>query len=1308
MLLCRKWVDSELHYQDFETLLDLLILEDVKNTMPTRVRAHIEERGLRTLTEVGPVADHFVLTNPFYRSYSGQTKPSSQGDNKPSSQGDKKPEQVVKAKSLDSPKTVGETSNVGERKPFCRYCKKPDHTIDKCPKLANKPRREPVFHVTLSRNDNELPLQSDEPYSGLETPPFSKSIDMIDPLFMPFVSTGTIASVRSSQGAVPVTVLRDSAARISLVLREYVPSPDCYTGETVILEGTTGASGSPLCKVFLKSDLVTDFVKLAVVDSLPTDGVSLLLGNDLAGGRIWPCPVVSPIPTRENNTTELESRYPSLFPACVVTRSMSKKEPDEIEVTPGTIKPESTSDDIITEDFSLKDFFDDSKSPKLSQNDEIVSNQGLPITRDKLIATQLDDPDLRVLFDNAVDESELGEYPQCFYVKDGVLMRQHRPVHMPATDSWSTVQQIVLPASLHTHVLKIAHDNVGGHLGVTKTYRRILNHFYWPKMKRDISRYCRTCHICQTKGKPGAGVKPSPLVPIPVMKDPFSKIIIDCVGPLPRTKRGNQYLLTIIDSATRYPEAIPLRRITTKNVVKALIRFFTQFGLPIIVQSDQGSNFTSGLFEKVMKSLGIQQFRSTAYHPQSQGVVERFHFTLKTMIKAYCTETGSEWDDCIDLLLFSVRDSVQESLGYSPFQLIYGHVPRGPLKVLKECWLNEDKNVPVVTYVESFTERLKSAIELAHLHLGNVQSKMKNQYDKTKKAILREFKEGDLVLALLPLPSHPLRSKYDGPFRVLKRTSTVNYIIATPERRKKKRHVHINLLKQYHVRDEQTNALVKDVAVVVPRSACAEQDEQYIPIIEPTLKNSQILEHPELKLAHLPVSEAASVNSLLQDFRELFEDTPGICPMLEHDIQLSDPTPIRQAPYRLNMDKREFLKGEVQRLLEQGMIRPSLSPWASPVVLVPKPDPGMYRLCCDFRKVNIVTIPDSYPLARVDDIIDDLGQARYLTKLDLLQGYYQVALSANAIPVSAFITPSGLWEWTVLPFGLRNAPATFQRLMNHITADLEGVRCYLDDLVVWGETWEDHLERLRALFSALSAARLTVNLKKSEFGHAHVTFLGHVVGQGQVAPVAAKIDAILQYPVPDTKKRLMRFIGMIGYYRRFCDNFAHVSTPLTDLMSTKRKFVWSQDCQKAFEALKGILASAPVLQAPEMNKPFSLTVDASDNGVGAVLFQPGSSNVLHPVCYFSYKFKSYQKSYSTVEKEALGIVLALEKFRSYLSCTAYPITVFTDHNPLVFIERVKFKNMRVLRWALALQPFNIKILHIKGKDNVMADALSRI
>ena len=236
------------------------------------------------------------------------------------------------------------------------------------------------------------------------------------------------------------------------------------------------------------------------------------------------------------------------------------------------------------------------------------------------------------------------------------------------------IYQIIIPQKYQVTVLSLAHDiPMAGHMGVGKTHRRVLQYFYWPGISRDVKHYCRSCRVCQSVGKPNQKPAVAPLKPIPVAGEPFSHVIIDCVGTLPKTREGNQYLLTIMCGNTRFPEAFSLRNIKAPKIVKALIKFFTLFVLPQSVQSDQGSNFMSGLFQEVMFQLGVKQFKSSAYHPQSQGALERFHQTLKSMIRAYCVQEKKDWDEGIPLLLFAVREAVQTSLGFSPFELVFGH-----------------------------------------------------------------------------------------------------------------------------------------------------------------------------------------------------------------------------------------------------------------------------------------------------------------------------------------------------------------------------------------------------------------------------------------------------------------------------------------------------------------------------------------------------------------------------------------------------------------------------------------------------------
>lgn len=336
--------------------------------------------------------------------------------------------------------------------------------------------------------------------------------------------------------------------------------------------------------------------------------------------------------------------------------------------------------------------------------------EGSPaLTRQQLIKDQQSDPELAALSLDALTEEEAQDQPVCYFKKAGILMRKWRPPTVPSDEEWNVVFQIVVPPNCRVDVLCLAHAMpMAGHLGVNKTYQRILNHFYWPGIKKDVKQFCKSCHECQVVGKPNQKIPVAPLTPIPVVEEPFSRGIVDCVGPLPRTKTGNQYLLTIMCASTRFPEAIPLRNIKAKKVVSSLIKFFTLVGLPRSIQSDQGSNFMSGLFQQVMYQLGIKQFKSSAYHPESQGALERFHQTLKTMIRTYCLKEEKEWDEGVHLLLFAIRESIQESLGFSPFELVFGRVVRGPLKLLKEtCWPKTFIQTFWITYQTFMTEYLQ-------------------------------------------------------------------------------------------------------------------------------------------------------------------------------------------------------------------------------------------------------------------------------------------------------------------------------------------------------------------------------------------------------------------------------------------------------------------------------------------------------------------------------------------------------------------------------------------------------------------------
>ena len=539
---------------------------------------------------------------------------------------------------------------------------------------------------------------------------------------------------------------------------------------------------------------------MCILPPLPFDGVHLLLGNDLAGSKVEVNTLVTDKPSVDPNTDSIEQEIPGLFQSCAVTRSMTQSK--------------STSDDV-TNDVDLADTFlsrminDDNVSDVTNDN---FSAKAQTFSRSDLIMEQNSDPDVSCLFARSVDECDVSRDPVFFYTKNDVLMRKWRPSDVPADDEWAVKHQIVVPSSYRFHILSLAHDTpMSGHLGINKTYQMILEHFYWPNLRKDVVEFCRSCHTCQVVGKLNQTMPKAPLQPIPAFEEPFGRVIIDCVGPLPKTKSGNQYLLTVMCASTRFPEAIPLRNISAKTIVKALVKFFTLVGLPKSIQSDQGSNFMSGLFQQVMDELGIKQYRSSAYHPESQGALERFHQTLKNMIRSYCFDTNRDWDEGVHLLLFEVRESVQESLGFSPFELVFGHSVRGPLKLFKEKLLShDDVSLNLLQYVSNFRTTLSNPCEMAKANLKSAQNSMKNRYDQN--SVSRTFKPGDKVLALLPVTGRPLQARYFDPYIVDKKMSDLNYVLQTPDRRKQNQLCHINMLKPYYTRKGDN---VKPVQTIV-------------------------------------------------------------------------------------------------------------------------------------------------------------------------------------------------------------------------------------------------------------------------------------------------------------------------------------------------------------------------------------------------------------------------------------------------------------------------------------------------------------
>ena len=473
----------------------------------------------------------------------------------------------------------------------------------------------------------------------------------------------------------------------------------------------------------------------------------------------------------------------------------------------------------------------------------------------------------------------------------------------------------------------------------------------------------------------------------------------------------------------------------------------------------------------------------------------------------------------------------------------------GPLLLLKEKWLDEDpEKISVLKYVATFKDRLFRAGQIAKRNLQESQSKMKVWYDRKAKS--RCFEPGDRVLVLFPVVGNPLQAKYSGPYKVVRKISDTNYLVKTPGRRKETQVCHINMLKAYHEKPKPELVTLNNrlgleslthskdcVGQVAEKEEDTESEVRLENDQQPIkIQNSQILNDLGTKLSHLPSVQRKELAEVITQYREVFPDVPSKTNLIEHDVDVGDSAPIKQHPYRVSPMKKELLDKEVQYMLKNDIIEESQSNWSSPCILVPKHDGG-FRFCTDFRKVNDKTKSDSFPIHRIADCIDQIGNAKFVSTFDMLKGYWQVPLTQRAREISAFVTPSGLYQYKVMPFGMKNSPATFQRMVNKLVRDIDGCEGYIDDVVIYSDNWSDHIRQIKCFFQIMREAKLTINLMKSEFGKATVKYLGHIVGQGQVRPLDAKIQTIVKYPIPTSRKEIARFLGMAGYYRNFCLNF---------------------------------------------------------------------------------------------------------------------------------------------------------------------------
>lgn len=415
---------------------------------------------------------------------------------------------------------------------------------------------------------------------------------------------------------------------------------------------------------------------------------------------------------------------------------------------------------------------------------------------------------------------------------------------------------------------------------------------------------------------------------------------------------------------------------------------------------------------------------------------------------------------------------------------------------------------------------------------------------------------------------------------------------------------------------------------------------------------------------------------------------------------------MKSKPYPIPFTLQKDIEKELQQMLELGVIEHSESPYATPLLVVKKKDKSN-RICLDFRKINSQTMFDAEPMPDQVEIMSKLSNSKFFSKIDLAKGYWQIPLDEISKPVTAFQTSKGLFQFTVMPFGLVNASATFNRLMRTLFSDLSNVETFIDDILIHTDDWDSHVELLTKVLKRLERAGLTARPTKCEIAHYTLEYLGHVIGSGRARPVVDKVAAIKGMEHPKTKKKVRSFLGMTGYYRQYVPNYSTVAFHLTELTkkSSPNKVIWEPKHQEAFDRLKKILSESPVLKLVDLDKDFVLQTDASQVGVGTVLLQV-SDGERWPVAYASRKMKKAEVNYSVIEQECLAIVWGISKFFRYLYGKHFSLE--TDHKPLLHLQTACQLSGRLMRWSMFLQQFSFTIVSIKGTDNVGADCLSHL
>lgn len=935
-----------------------------------------------------------------------------------------------------------------------------------------------------------------------------------------------------------------------------------------------------------------------------------------------------------------------------------------------------------------------------------------------------------------------------FFLRDGLLFR-HGKVN------GNQVDQLCLPQGRIETVLKLAHDMpASGHQAARRTNDRIALSFFFPGQWSRVKQYCDSCEICQMRARERR-TDLVPIKPIDRHEENFGHLQADIIGPMGTGQY--QYALVLTDIQSRFINAYELTAPTAKNVVDKIILHSSYFGLPRYISFDCGSHFTSELTKVCLERLGVAPRFHCPYNPRGAGIVERSNSSVKQVISKLAADHPSSWHKILPFALWCLRTSVNETLGISPYQAVFGKVAIGPLQLICDDWIGK-RPLPLdiakspFDYLQDLERKLQLASDYASEHATREQARYTHSYNLRSRD--KDFQVGQRVIYLMPASTHKLTRTWQGPCVVVQKNSPYSYII---EFDGKRQWCHANHLRKYNERvTEVVNhncAIIYDTDNdfgIVPTVYCNDsndcdeviQNANYdngtmiqpnkmfdyqtevssstsITVIDET-NNSPLnsLSLPSVKidkskLAHLSVEQQRDLLEILDEFADCFEETPGFCPYVEHSITIdADFKPKRLREYRIPEVLKPEVRRQIEDLLKNGFIRPSNSPMASPIVAVLKGPSGKsgVRLTVDYRFVNLHSSGDAFVMPHLLDSIQKVGAARYISLFDARSGYWQLGVKESCKWLTAFAYEGALYEWNRMPFGMKCSGNSFCRCIEILVAPIRDF-CFpfVDDMTVCSDNWTQHLSHLFSFLREIRKSGLTLSLQKCSLAQHEVRFVGHIVGSGRHRPDADKLATISSLAKPVTKKDVRKMVGFFNYFHSYISSLAELCVPFTNVLAKDKPniVVWSEVENLAFERLKQALTECVKanLYVAQWGKPFGIHCDASKIAIGSCLVQWDDEGRERPISFASSKLSGAQLNWAAIEKEAYAIIWSLNKFKTWIFGAS--ITIFADSNPLTYLTASAPKSAKLTRWALALQEFNITFKYTKGSEHVVPDYLSR-